>query len=86
MKTTTNSLGVALATLGAFLVWYFIAQLNFADKEAYLKGEGVLTVPSPTPEDIKKLKREIFLSRVGLFLILVGGALQIISNYLSDNA
>ena len=86
MKTTINSLGVALATLGAFLVWYFIAQLNFADKKAYLKGQGILTVPCPTPEDIKKLKREIFFSRVGLALILVGGALQIISNYLSDNA
>jgi len=51
-----------------------------------LKGEGKLTVPSPTPEDIKKLKREIFFSKVGLVLILVGGSLQIISNYLSDNA
>ena len=85
MKIIINSLGITLATLGAFLVWYFIAQLNFADKEAYLKGKGVLTVPDPSPEDIKKLKREIFFSKCGLALIVVGGALQIISNFLNDN-
>lgn len=82
MKTCINSLGVALATIGAFLVWYFIAQLNFADKEAYLRGEAIIKVAEPKPEDIKKLKLEIALSRVGLVLIVIGGLFQIISNYL----
>ena len=82
MKVLINSLGLVLATFGAFLVWYFIAELNFADKEAYLRGVGQMTVPRPMPEDIKKLKMEIFLSRTGLALILVGGVLQIISNFL----
>ncbi|HAL38476.1 MAG TPA: hypothetical protein DCP03_10305 [Polaromonas sp.] len=76
-------MGVALATIGAFLVWYFIAQVNFADKEAYLRGEGVLEILDPKPEDIRKLKLEMALSRVGLGLILVGGLLQITSNYLA---
>lgn len=86
MKIFLNSLGVALATLGAFLVWHFIAQLNFADKEAFLRGQGILTVPSPSEEDIKKFKREIFLSRLGLTLILAGGTIQIVSNYLPEYA
>jgi hypothetical protein len=82
MKIFLNSLGVAFSTIGAFLVWHFIAQLNFADREAYIRGEGVMTIPDPSPEDIRKFKSEIFFSRVGLALIILGGVLQIFSNYL----
>lgn len=86
MKVFVNTLGVALATIGAFLVWHFIAQINFADKEAFLRGEGVLNIPNPRPEDIKKLKLEIAFSRLGLGLIVVGGILQITSNYLNESS
>lgn len=84
MKLLISSIGIALATIGAYIVWHFIAQLNFADKEAYLKGEGVLTVPNPTPEEVKKFKREIFFSKIGLFFILIGGVLEIVANYMND--
>lgn len=85
IKVCINTLGVALATIGAFLVWYFIAELNFSDKDAFLQGEGMRTIPKPTPADIKLFKLKIFISRLGLLLIVIGGLLQIISNYLSEN-
>ena len=84
MKILINTLGVALTTIGTFLVWYFIAQINFADQDAFLRGDGILTVPSPTQEDIKKLKIRIMLSKIGIGLIVFGGLLQIISNYLNE--
>ena len=39
-----NSLGVICVTIGAFLVWRYLTKLNFADKKAYLRSEGMLTV------------------------------------------
>lgn len=44
-KNFVNSSGI-----GAYLVWRYLTETNFADKEAYLCGEGVLTVPNPSPE------------------------------------
>ena len=58
MKVCLNSLGVTLATIGVFLVWYFIGQLNFADRDTFLKGNGKLIVPTVTTEMIKKLRIE----------------------------
>lgn len=81
MKTAINSIGILLSTVGSFLVWRYLTEINFADKEKYLQGEGVLVVPSPSPEDIKKFKRSSALSETGLVLIIWGGALQVISNY-----
>jgi hypothetical protein len=82
MKVCLNSLGVTLATIGAFLVWYFIGQLNFADRDTFLKGNGKLIVPTVTTEMIKKLRIEMLLSKLGLALIVIGGILQIASNYI----
>lgn len=84
MKILINTLGIISSTLGSFLVWRYLTELNWADKEAFLKGKGVLTVPSPTEEEIKKFKRQLRLSKLGLGLILLGGAIQIVSNYLSE--
>ena len=84
MKILMNSLGIALSTIGAYLVWRYIARLNFADEEGFSRGEGRLVVPSVTPEMIKKFKLEKLLSKIGFGLILAGGILQIISNYLAD--
>jgi hypothetical protein len=81
-KPHINSIGVFLSAVGAFLVWFFIAELNFADQDEYLKGRGRLEIPDPSQADIRKLEGRIFLSRAGLILILIGGLLQIISNYL----
>lgn len=69
-KNLINSVGVAFASLGAFLVWRYLTEINFADKEAYLRGEGLLTVPDPTQDDIKRLRRSIILSKLGLAMIL----------------
>jgi len=81
MKAHLNTVGIALTLIGALLIWFFLGELNFALKDEYLKGHGALEVPNPTPEDIKKLKRNIFLSRMGMALIVVGGFLEILSNY-----
>ncbi len=82
MKLHLNCLGIVCASLGAFLVWRFLTELNFIDKDAYLRGEGLLVVPDPTSLDIKRFKSSVCISKVGLLLILLGGALQVISNYL----
>lgn len=72
-----------MTTAGAYLVWRYLIELNFADKEAYLKGEGVLTIRDPSSEQIAKFKRAIRLSKIGLLLIILGGVAQIVSNHLS---
>lgn len=83
-KNLINSVGVAFASLGAFLVWRYLTEINFADKEAYLRGEGLLTVPDPTQDDIKRLRCSIILSKLGLAMILFGGVLQVVSNHISS--
>ena len=85
MKIHLNSLGVICAIIGAYLVWRYLTELNFADKEAYLRGEGMLTVPDPSALDIKRFKRSVALSKAGLMLILIGGLFQVVSNYLPLN-
>jgi hypothetical protein len=82
MKIHLNSLGVICASVGAFLVWRYLTELNFADKEVYQRGEGSLTVPVPSALDIKRLKRSVALSKTGLMLILIGGLFQVVINYL----
>jgi hypothetical protein len=84
MKTLINTIGIISATVGSAVVWYFIAQVNFADKEEYLKGNGVITIPDPKPADIKKLQREMLMSKVGIALIVIGGTFQVFSNYMYD--
>jgi len=81
-KSHINSAGVFLSPVAAFLVWFFIAELNFADRDEYRKGHGREAIHDPSPAEIKKLEMRIWFSRVGLILILIGGLLQIISNYL----
>lgn len=82
MKTAVNTLGLILATVGSFLVWHFIGELNFADKKAFLEGKGVLTVPDATPSEIAELKRKMALSKLGMAGIAIGGVLQIVSNFM----
>jgi hypothetical protein len=84
MKTHINTIGVLLVTLGSYLVWRYLTELNFADKDAYKQGQGVLVVPSPTPEAIAKFILSVKLSKLGLSFILVGGLVQVVSNYLPE--
>jgi hypothetical protein len=81
MKTHINTIGIILTIVGSFLVWKYLTELSWADKEAYIRGEGILTIPSPTEADIKKFRRQLCLSKIGLIIIVLGGTLQIISNY-----
>jgi hypothetical protein len=81
MKTHINTIGIILTIVGSFLVWKYLTELSWADKEAYIRGEGILTIPSPTEADIKKFRRQLWLSKIGLIIIVLGGTLQIISNY-----
>ena len=81
MKAHLSTAGIIFTIIGALLIWFFLAELNFAKKDEYLKGIGEIEVPNPTPEDIEKFKRNICLSRIGIGLIVVGGFLEISSNY-----
>ena len=83
-ESYVNSAGIVLSSLGAYLVWQYLTDINFADKKAYLLGKGVLTVPNPSLKDIRRLKRSILFSKMGLCMILFGGALQILSNHISS--
>jgi hypothetical protein len=86
MKTHLNTLGFILATIGSYLVWRYLTELNFADKEEYLQSRGAMTVPAPSAEDVAKFKRSVRLSKMGLGLIIAGGLAQVVSNYLPDQA
>jgi len=86
IKTHANSAGIVLATVGSFLVWRFLTEINMLDKEGYLKGQATLTLADPTAKEIAKFKMACMLSKVGINMIIVGGLLQVISNYLPDNS
>lgn len=81
MKTYLSTIGILLTSIGSFLAWKYLTELNWADKEAFLRGEGIFTVPSPTEADVIKFRRQLRLSKIGLALILIGGAVQIVSNH-----
>jgi hypothetical protein len=85
MKINLNSLGVIFASIRAFLVSRYLTELNFSDMEAYLRSDGVLTVPDPSALDIRRFKRSVALSKAGLILILIGGLFHFVSNYLPEN-
>jgi hypothetical protein len=76
-----NSVGVGCSILGAFLVWRYLRELSFADEDEFLKGNGALVVPQPTPKEVTRYRRSRTLSKLGLALILFGGLTQIISNH-----
>jgi hypothetical protein len=84
MKVHINSVGIFLATVGSFLVWKYLTELSWADKGAFKAGKGLLTIPTPTEVDIKRFRRQLWLSKLGLSLIVLGGAFQIASNHCFD--
>lgn len=84
MKTHINTLGIILTTLGAYLVWRYLTDLPFIDRKAFMSGDSVATVPASTPETRRKFGRQILLSQIGLGLIVLGGFIQVVSNYWPD--
>lgn len=82
-KTCVNTVGVVIATTGACMLWYFVGSVVQVNKTEILKGNDVtVTIPSNSPELRKRLRIDIWLSRLGVLLTVAGGALQVISNYM----
>ena len=76
-----TAIGLALDIIGALLLWKYVVEINFADKKDYLKGNATLVLADPTPEQIRRYKRNITLSRFGIGLLIAGFFLQLIGNY-----
>ncbi len=76
-----TAVGLVLDIIGAILLWRFIVEINFADRDDYLKGEATLAVLDPTPEQIEAYKRNIWISRAAILLLVLGFVLQLIGNY-----
>ena len=70
----------SLSSIGAFSIWFFLAELSFIDRSAYLKGDARIFLQDPTPHDIRNLKIRIWLSRIGMILIIAGAILQLIGS------
>lgn len=75
-----NSIGLVFDIVGAVLIWFFVAEINFANKEFYLQGDAVIDLEDPSPEKIKAFKRNIMLSRIGIVALVVGFIFQLASN------
>ena len=80
-RTTLNSIGLVLDIIGALMLWRFVAEIAFADRDEFLKGHGQLRVFDPTPEQIGAFKRNMLFSRIGIGLLVVGFLFQLLSNY-----
>jgi hypothetical protein len=84
-RTSVNVAGVVMATVGAGLLWYFIGDVLQVNKKEILSGQPVtLTVPNNSTELRRRLHIHTWVSRLGLFLTLFGGALQVASNYVPE--
>jgi hypothetical protein len=81
-KSNLSVIGLTLDIIGVVLLWFFVAEINFADKKDYLEGNATLTVEDPTPEEIKSYKRKILITRIAMAMIVIGFILQFIGNYL----
>jgi hypothetical protein len=84
-KNHISTAGVVMATVGACLLWYFVSDVLQVNKKDILNGKPVtLTIPDNTPELRQRLHVHTFLARLGVFLTLCGGVLQVMSTYMSD--
>ncbi len=82
-KYCINTLGLVFATAGGCLLWYFVTDVIKVNKKEILAGQDVqITIPANSTELRKSLKTNIILSRIGIFLTILGGVLQICSNYM----
>ena len=81
LPTLLNSTGLVFDIVGAILIWFFVAEVNFASKEEYLKGNAALVLDDPTPDKIAAFKRNTLMSRVGMVSLVIGFILQLASNF-----
>ena len=81
--TDITALGLTLDIIGAVLLWRYVVEINFADKEAYLQGHATLALVDPTPKQIQRYKNAIACSRIAIVFLVAGFILQLIGNYVS---
>ena len=80
-KDGVNIAGVAMATIGACLLWYFVVDVVTINREEILAGKQVTqTIPVTTPELIRRLLIQKYMTRLGVFLTVFGGVLQVASS------
>lgn len=84
LSKLVNTIGLIAATVGSILVWFFLTEISTMNMKKFLNGVSEMTVPAATPEAIQKYKCQLRLSKFGLFLIVLGGALQVWSNCIND--
>jgi hypothetical protein len=76
-----TAVGLVLDIIGAVLLWFFVVEINFADKADYLNGNATLNLADPTPQQIKRYKRNIMVSRFAILFLILGFIFQLIGNY-----
>ena len=59
-KDWASSIGVTFASHDPFLVWRYLGENNFAEKEAYLNGEEIQTLLNPSLKEVCRLRCSIF--------------------------
>lgn len=83
-KDAVNIAGVAMATAGACLLWYFVGDVVTVNREEILSGKPVTqTIPATTPELICRLRVHKYMTRFGVLLTVLGGVLQVLSTCMS---
>jgi hypothetical protein len=82
ISTYINDFGLLLDILGAFLVWRYVANINFADEEEFLRGNATITLADPTKKEINEHKNRKNMGRLGIVILIVGFILQILSNHI----
>lgn len=77
MADIVNSIGLALDIVGVVLLFRF-----GLPSEVEKDGGGFLMLEGPAEEDVKKYERYRRIARSALFCLVLGFALQIVSNFL----
>lgn len=72
-----NSLGLFLDIIAGLLLWKYGLPENINRK-----GMSFLALESTDKDEVEKAKKYDILSRLGVVLLILGFALQLISNYL----
>lgn len=81
-KNSLNTIGIVITTVGSCLLWYFVAEVTEVNNKGILAGEDVvLTIPSATPALRRRLRINLALTRLGVFLTVFGSVVQVISNH-----
>ncbi|MEI8656179.1 hypothetical protein [Vibrio sp. Hal054] len=83
MFNTTNLsvLGLTLDIIGVILLWIFVAEISFADKKEFLKGNATLHITDPTHKEVQSYKWRVRITRLAMALVVIGFLCQLASIY-----